>query len=126
MRQEKALWGAQCCFRAPQQLGRAAWHECACALAGGRREAGALYSEFGVVMGRLFCEAVRFSACRSLQMPGGQNSPNTMGCSSMSYTYAPTTSEDRRPKRVSMGFGAKRRWAKKKLKKSKKPKEIKK
>ena len=53
MRQEKALWGAQCCLRAPQQLGRAAWHECACALAGGRRKAGALLTELGVVMGAL-------------------------------------------------------------------------
>ena len=44
------MWVAQCCLRAPQQLGRATWHECACALAGGRRKSGALFSELGVVM----------------------------------------------------------------------------
>ena len=47
----------------------------------GRREVcavGALFSELGVMRGRLLCEAVRLSACRSLQMPGGQNSPSTI------------------------------------------------
>ena len=72
------MWVAQCCLRAPQQLGRATWHDCTCALAGGRRKAGALLSELGVLRERMFCEAVRLSACRSLQMPGGQNSPNTI------------------------------------------------
>ena len=32
----------------PGFLGYCAWHECACALAGGRRKAGALFSELCV------------------------------------------------------------------------------
>ena len=74
----KGAVGAKCCLRALQQLGRAAWHECACTLAGGRHKAGALLSELGVVREHLFCEVVRLSASRSLQMPGGQNSPSTI------------------------------------------------
>ena len=75
----KCAAGAQCCLRVPQQLGRAAWNEYACALVGGLRKTGALFYEFGVVMVRLFREAVFFlSACRSLQMPGGRSSFNTI------------------------------------------------
>ena len=53
----------------------AAWHECACALAGGRRKAGALFSELGVVRERLFYEATKPFACRpvaAFRCPAGK------------------------------------------------------
>ena len=72
-RQEKALWGRSAvCGRLISLVEPRGMSVHVRSRGAGAWRKGALFSELGVVMARLFCEAVRLSACHVLQMSGGK------------------------------------------------------